>query len=260
MGARRRHVRRRLDHARRGRVGHWYALPPDGVRRGDGRPSPTAAADPVTGSTSRTASTRTSPARRSRYTTAGRPTAYVTMPHHRAGDQPDRADARSALPERLRQPRAVRRLARSRRSRRPCRRPARSTSPASGGQAGGDRRALRPDVAGTPPFPSDTYFGGKALNRAATLVVLGEQLGVPDVVAAARDGRRPHRVDRAGRAARSATPAASCTTRPPARPSGSRRPSGRTSSTTTTSTTATSSRRRACSRRTTRRSPRSSRR
>ena len=43
--------------------------------------------------------------------------------------------------------------------------------------------ALEADVAATPAFPSDTYFGGKALNRAASLVVLGEQLGVPDVVA-----------------------------------------------------------------------------
>jgi endoglucanase Acf2 len=43
--------------------------------------------------------------------------------------------------------------------------------------------ALQADVASTPAFPSDTYFGGKALNRAASLVVLGEQLGEPDVVA-----------------------------------------------------------------------------
>ncbi|MCC2336025.1 glycosyl hydrolase [Cellulomonas wangsupingiae] len=42
---------------------------------------------------------------------------------------------------------------------------------------------LAKDVAGTPPFASDTYFGGKHLYRAATLVTLGEQLGADDVVA-----------------------------------------------------------------------------
>jgi endo-1,3(4)-beta-glucanase len=38
--------------------------------------------------------------------------------------------------------------------------------------------AVKADVAATPAFPSDTYFGGKSLLRAATLVSLGEQLGV----------------------------------------------------------------------------------
>jgi len=42
---------------------------------------------------------------------------------------------------------------------------------------------LEQDVAGTEAFASDTYFGGKHLYRAATLVVLGEQLGADDVVA-----------------------------------------------------------------------------
>ena len=42
---------------------------------------------------------------------------------------------------------------------------------------------LEKDVAGTEAFASDTYFGGKHLYRAATLVVLGEQLGADDVVA-----------------------------------------------------------------------------
>ena len=66
----------------------------------------------------------------------------------------------------------------------------------------------------SPAFPSDTYFGGKALNRAASLVVIGEQLGVPDVVAdlraattdALREWAEPD-------GARSGTPGAWSTTR-----------------------------------------------
>jgi len=45
---------------------------------------------------------------------------------------------------------------------------------------------LEQDVAGTEAFASDTYFGGKHLYRAATLVVLGEQLGAQDTVAELR--------------------------------------------------------------------------
>ncbi|WP_291811091.1 glycosyl hydrolase [Cellulomonas sp.] len=45
---------------------------------------------------------------------------------------------------------------------------------------------LEKDVAGTKAFGSDTYFGGKDLYRAATLVVLGEQLGAQDTVAELR--------------------------------------------------------------------------
>lgn len=55
----------------------------------------------------------------------------------------------------------------------------------------GDRRdavlaQLEKDVAGTEAFASDTYFGGKHLYRAATLVRLGESLGADDVVAELR--------------------------------------------------------------------------
>lgn len=42
---------------------------------------------------------------------------------------------------------------------------------------------LRDDVAATGPYPSDTYFGGKALYRSAVLVALGRALGADDVVA-----------------------------------------------------------------------------
>lgn len=44
------------------------------------------------------------------------------------------------------------------------------------------RAQLETDVAATEAFASDTYFGGKHLYRAATLVVLGEHLGADDVV------------------------------------------------------------------------------
>ncbi|WP_182112936.1 MULTISPECIES: glycosyl hydrolase [unclassified Actinotalea] len=45
------------------------------------------------------------------------------------------------------------------------------------------REQLAADVAATPPYPSDSYFGGKALHRSAVLVQLGRQLGADDVVA-----------------------------------------------------------------------------
>lgn len=117
-------------------------------------------------------------------TAGGRPTAYVTMPHHRNGDQPERADcvlgsypsvygtlevcAGSLLT---------------------------SWAPRLDPVAALDLDGLDAehrdavlaqlplDVADTPDPPSDTYFGGKWLYRAATLVTLGEQLGAHDVVA-----------------------------------------------------------------------------
>ncbi|MFC8193502.1 glycosyl hydrolase [Cellulomonas sp. NPDC057328] len=117
-------------------------------------------------------------------TAAAAPTAHVLMPHHRAGDQPDRdgcglgtyrsiygalelcagshlvADAPAVEP----------------------------TGTLDLADVPDDRRAavleqLTADVAGTEAFGSDTYFGGKDLYRAATLVVLGETLGADDVVA-----------------------------------------------------------------------------
>jgi endo-1,3(4)-beta-glucanase len=41
---------------------------------------------------------------------------------------------------------------------------------------------LRADVSTTPAYPSDTYFGAKALYRSAMLVALGRELGAPEVV------------------------------------------------------------------------------
>ncbi len=167
-----------------GQSASWYALPPDATDEA-ATALRTAAADPVTGvdvtygvddSVARTTLT---------YRTAGgSPTAYVLMPHHRTGDQPDRADCglgtyssvygdlelcvgsqlssfAPALP-------AAREL---------------DLDGISDDQRTAIVDALRADVAATGAFPSDTYFGGKALNRAASLVVLGEQLGAQDVVA-----------------------------------------------------------------------------
>ncbi|MDM8086411.1 glycosyl hydrolase [Cellulomonas cellasea] len=120
-------------------------------------------------------------------TAAGSQTVHATMPHHRQGEQPSRercnlgsypsvyGSLELCLGSQL-------------------------TSWAPVVEAAGeldlasvpdDRRAaivaqLAADVAATPPFPSDTYFGGKSLYRAATLVTLGRQLGADDVVAPLR--------------------------------------------------------------------------
>jgi endoglucanase Acf2 len=117
-------------------------------------------------------------------TAGGSPTAYVTMPHHRAGDQPARDDCGLGT-----YPSVYGDLELCAGSQLTSFAPA---LPASrqldlDGITEEQRTtivdALTADVAATPAFPSDTYFGGKALNRAASLVVLGEQLGAQDVVA-----------------------------------------------------------------------------
>lgn len=167
-----------------GRTATWYALPPD-AKPAAATALAKAAADPVTGvdvsygvddSVARTTLT---------YRTAGgSPTAYVTMPHHRTGDQPTRSDCglgsyASVYGD----------LELCTGSQLTSYAPA---LPAAGAidldgitadQKSAIVDALEQDVASTPAFPSDTYFGGKALNRAASLVVLGEQLGAQDVVA-----------------------------------------------------------------------------
>ena len=61
--------------------------------------------------------------------------------------------------------------------------------------------SLKADIAATPAFPSDTYFGGKSLLRAATLVALADQLGVDasdlrtTTVAALREWGEPRGCD-----------------------------------------------------------------
>lgn len=170
-----------------GTTATWYALPPDATDDA-AQTLRTAAADPVTGvdvtygvddQVARTTLT---------YRTAGgAPTAYVLMPHHRTGDQPEREDCGLGS-----YPSVYGDLELCAGSQLTSFAPA---LPAAGqldlGGISDDQRtaiidALEADVAATPAFPSDTYFGGKALNRAASLVVLGEQLGVPDVVAGLR--------------------------------------------------------------------------
>jgi len=168
----------------KGESASWYALPPKASAAAK-KALATAAADPVTGvdttygvgdGVARTTLT---------YKTAGgSPTAYVTMPHHRTGDQPTREDCDLGA-----YPSVYGELELCAGSHLTSFAPA---LPATGeldlegitaDQKTAIVDALKADVAATPAFPSDTYFGGKALNRAASLVVLGEQLGEADVVA-----------------------------------------------------------------------------
>jgi endo-1,3(4)-beta-glucanase len=46
---------------------------------------------------------------------------------------------------------------------------------------------VRKDVAGLPPFPADTYFGGKTLQRATQLYRLASRLGLKDAAATVRE-------------------------------------------------------------------------
>ncbi|MBB2923142.1 glycosyl hydrolase [Cellulomonas cellasea] len=121
-------------------------------------------------------------------TASGSPSAYVTMPHHRLGEQPQRADC--ALGEYASVYGTLELCAGSTLT---------TWAPTVEPQGELDladvpedkltviREQVAKDVESTLPFPSDTYFGGKALNRAATLVVLGEQVGAEDVVAPLRE-------------------------------------------------------------------------
>ncbi|MCW2812034.1 MAG: 1,3-beta-glucanase [Friedmanniella sp.] len=59
-----------------------------------------------------------------------------------------------------------------------------------GSVSGDDKKLLtdqvRKDIAALPAFPADTYFGGKALYRAAMLYRLAKQLGADDAAAAVK--------------------------------------------------------------------------
>ncbi len=167
-----------------GETATWYALPDDAAED-TARVLADAAADPVVGvDVAYGVDDRVARTTLTYRTAGGTPTAHVLMPHHRAGDQPERegcglgtyrsvygalelcagshlvADAPTVEP----------------------------TGTLDLADVPEDRRAavleqLAADVAGTEAFASDTYFGGKHLYRAATLVVLGETLGADDVVA-----------------------------------------------------------------------------
>ena len=120
-------------------------------------------------------------------TAGGSPTAYVTMPHHRTGDQPERSDCGlGSYPSVYGD---LELCAGSQLTSFAPALPAASTLNLDGisdEQKASIVDAVEQDVAATPAFPSDTYFGGKALNRAASLVLLGEQLGAEDAVSALR--------------------------------------------------------------------------
>lgn len=167
-----------------GQTAGWYALPEDASDEAadvlaDAARTPVVGVDVAYGADERVARTTLT------YRTAeDSPGAHVLMPHHAAGDQPERPGCGlgtytsvygalelcsgtqlvSDVP--TVEPTGVLDLA----------------------DVSEERRAavleqLAADVAATEAFASDTYFGGKHLYRAATLVVLGETLGADDVVA-----------------------------------------------------------------------------
>ncbi len=179
---------------KKGQSASWYALPPKASSKAKAALAD-AAAHPVTGvdvaygvdgSTARTTLT---------YRSDGKG-AYVLMPHQRTGDQPKRTGCGLGT-----YPSVYGDLELCAGSTLTSYAP--KVTPTGAFDLDGisdDERAaiasaVTADVAATPPFPSDTYFGGKSLNRAATLVVLGEKLGVDVAGPAQQDGGRPARVD-----------------------------------------------------------------
>lgn len=171
-------------HLDAGATAGWYALP-DGAKPAAAEALAAAARHPVTrvdvsygvGDVARTTLD---------YRTDG-PGAYVLMPHQRAGDQPQREDCGlGTYPSvygdlELCAGRTLTAFA-------PTITPtgAFDLDGVPGGHVAAIKAALVKDVAATKPFPTDTYFGGKALYRAATLVTLGEQLGMTQQVAQLR--------------------------------------------------------------------------
>ncbi len=165
----------------------WYALPDDATE-GAEEVLARAALSPVTG-TEWSFGVGDGIARTTiGYRTAdGEPTAFVTMPHHRLGDQPERECGLGTYPSVYG---ALELCVGSRLSSfAPLREPVRALDVSGIGDS--ERSVivdqLAADVAATPDAPSDTYFGGKWLYRAATLVTLGEELGADDVVAPLRE-------------------------------------------------------------------------
>ena len=166
----------------------WYALPDDAGTAAEGVLA-RAAASPVTGTESSygvgNGIARTTIGYR---TVDGEPTAYVTMPHHRNGEQPERSDCGLGTYPSVYG--ALELCAGSQlTSFAPQREPARTLDVSGISDESRDAvlDQLAADVAATPDAPSDTYFGGKWLYRAATLVTLGEELGADDVVAPLRE-------------------------------------------------------------------------
>jgi hypothetical protein len=170
-----------------GQTATWYPLP-EGASPSAADALASAAADPVTGVDVRYGVGPDVARTTLVYRTAhGAPSAYVLAPHQLVGAQPPRTGCglgtyRSVLGDlQLCAGSQLDAFA-------PALPPTGSLDLA---KVPADRRSavvtqLRADVAATGDFPADTYFGGKALYRAATLVVLGEQLGASDVVAPLR--------------------------------------------------------------------------
>jgi hypothetical protein len=171
-----------------GQTATWYPLP-EGASPAAAGALAAAAGDPVTGVDIRYGVDKDVARTTLDYRTAhGTPSAYVLAPHQRAGAQPPRQGCglgtyRSVLGDlQLCAGSQLDAFA-------PTLQPTGSLDLT---KLPDDRRSaivaqVKADVAATPDFPSDTYFGGKALYRAATLVVLGEQLGAKDAVAPLRD-------------------------------------------------------------------------
>ncbi|OJV56855.1 MAG: 1,3-beta-glucanase [Cellulomonas sp. 73-145] len=167
-----------------GQTATWYPLP-HGASAQAATELASAAADPVTGvdvsygvgdQVARTTLT---------YRTAkSTPSAYVLMPHQRTGTQPARTGCDLGT-----YPSIYGDLTLCRGSvltaYAPLATPSGSLdlSHLTADQKAAIATQVRADVASTGAFASDTYFGGKNLYRAATLVVLGEQVGAKDAVA-----------------------------------------------------------------------------
>jgi endo-1,3(4)-beta-glucanase len=165
-----------------GQSAGWYAVP-DHASSGAAKALAAAAAHPVTGVGVTYGVDDTVARTTLSYGTTG-PGAYVLMPHQRAGAQPHRKGCGLGT-----YPSVYGDLELC--AGRTLTAYAPTVAPTGTFDLGGVpqdrldaiRSAVRADVAATPAFPSDTYFGGKALYRAATLVTLGEQVGAGKDVA-----------------------------------------------------------------------------
>jgi len=170
-----------------GATATWYPLPTDASSQAADVLA-AAAGDPVTG-VQVTYGVDTSVARTTlTYTTAsGTPSAYVLAPHQRTGDQPERQGCDLGT-----YPSVLGDLELCAGSVLEAFAPTVAPTGSLDLSALDDTRRtaiadqVGKDVAATGAFPSDTYFGAKALYRAATLVVLGEQVGAGDAVAELR--------------------------------------------------------------------------
>ncbi|WP_372595037.1 glycosyl hydrolase [Actinotalea sp.] len=165
----------------------WFALP-DGAPAAAAEALASAAAHPVTGTAASHGLDDDIARTTIEYRTVDdEPTAWVTMPHHRAGEQPERSCGLGTYPSVYGDLELCTGTELS--SWAPRLEPAGALDLA--GLDPAEREVviaqLAEDVASTPDDPADTYFGGKWLARAATLVVLGEQLGAADVVQPLRE-------------------------------------------------------------------------